>query len=98
MLALTIAYAGLGVTPIARGALYGQSSGDPRAVRGGAGCRRCQRLLPLGSLERLAELVASINAASDLPLMVRAAIAHLNMSGIHPFLDGNGRLARVPPI
>lgn len=43
----------------------------------------------------MAELVASINAASDLPLMVRAAIAHLNMSGIHPFLDGNGRLARA---
>jgi len=43
----------------------------------------------------MAELVASINAASDAPLMVRAAIAHLNVSGIHPCLDGNGRVARA---
>jgi len=27
--------------------------------------------------------------------MVRAAVAHFNLSAIHPFLDGNGRLARA---
>jgi len=41
------------------------------------------------------ELVASLNAASPLPIMVRAALAHLNLVMIHPFSDGNGRMARA---
>jgi Fic family protein len=40
------------------------------------------------------ELVAELNAESDLPVMVRAAMAHLNLVMIHPFSDGNGRMAR----
>jgi Fic family protein len=43
----------------------------------------------------MTELVASLNTGSDTPLLVRAAMAHLNMSTIHPFLDGNGRMARA---
>lgn len=43
----------------------------------------------------MAELVASLNAASALPVMVRAALAHLNLVMIHPFSDGNGRMARA---
>lgn len=43
----------------------------------------------------MAELVESLadpdNAGPDL---VRAAMAHLNLSMIHPFRDGNGRMAR----
>jgi len=41
------------------------------------------------------ELVESINARNDHPVMVRAAMAHLNLVMIHPFSDGNGRMARV---
>jgi Fic family protein len=40
------------------------------------------------------ELVASLNEASAVPAMVRAAMAHLNLVMIHPFSDGNGRMAR----
>ncbi len=40
------------------------------------------------------ELVASLNAASEVPALVRAAMAHLNLVMIHPFSDGNGRMAR----
>jgi Fic family protein len=43
----------------------------------------------------MAELVASLNAASETPPLVRAAVTHLNVSAIHPFLDGNGRMARA---
>ena len=43
----------------------------------------------------MAELVASLNATSVLPVMVRAALAHLNLVMIHPFSDGNGRMARA---
>ena len=40
------------------------------------------------------ELVAGLNGDSQLPVMVRAAMAHLNLVMIHPFSDGNGRMAR----
>jgi Fic family protein len=43
----------------------------------------------------LAELVEQLNARNDLPIMVRAALAHLNLVMIHPFSDANGRMARA---
>jgi Fic family protein len=33
-------------------------------------------------------------AAEDVPVLMRAAMAHLNLVLIHPFKDGNGRMAR----
>jgi len=40
-------------------------------------------------------LVESLNAQDGgLPIMVRAAMSHLNLAMIHPFSDGNGRMAR----
>lgn len=39
------------------------------------------------------ELVGRL-AGQDAPAMVRAAMAHLNLVMIHPFQDGNGRMAR----
>ena len=41
------------------------------------------------------ELSDSINEISDTPPMVRAAMGHLNLVMIHPFSDGNGRMARA---
>ena len=41
------------------------------------------------------ELIAYLNHASDEPIMVKAAMAHLNLTMIHPFKDGNGRMARA---
>lgn len=41
------------------------------------------------------ELVGSLNAESRLAVMVRAALAHLNLVMIHPYSDGNGRMARA---
>ena len=42
------------------------------------------------------ELVAELaNADTNIPVMVRAAMAHLNLVMIHPFSDGNGRMARA---
>jgi Fic family protein len=40
------------------------------------------------------ELIESLNAHNDVPEVVRAAMAHLNLVMIHPFSDGNGRMAR----
>jgi Fic family protein len=44
----------------------------------------------------LQELVDGLNADhSDTPPLVRAGMAHLNLVMIHPFRDGNGRMARA---
>lgn len=40
------------------------------------------------------QLVEILNRDDDGPAMVRAAMAHLNLVLIHPFRDGNGRMAR----
>ena len=41
------------------------------------------------------ELVDDINHHHpELPVLIRAAMAHLNLVMIHPFKDGNGRMAR----
>ncbi len=40
-------------------------------------------------------LIASLNETNELPVIVRAAMAHLNLAMIHPFKDGNGRMARA---
>src|SRR3990172_452181 len=47
------------------------------------------RLVP----ELIAELVDSTGAPDDAPLLVRAAMAQLNLVMIHPFSDGNGPIA-----
>ena len=49
------------------------------------------RLVP--SLMR--DLCDGLNAADEAPAIVRAAMAHLNLTMIHPFSDGNGRMARA---
>jgi Fic family protein len=43
----------------------------------------------------MAELVNSLNQRDTTPAMVRAAMGHLNLVMIHPFSDGNGRMARA---
>jgi Fic family protein len=40
------------------------------------------------------ELIDSLNREQSDPFIVRAAMAHLNLVMIHPFFDGNGRMAR----
>ncbi len=44
----------------------------------------------MGQLERFLH-----RETSDLPLLVRAVLAHVQFETIHPFLDGNGRLGRL---
>ena len=42
----------------------------------------------------MGELTVELRTPGDVPAMVRAAMAHLNLAMIHPFRDGNGRMAR----
>lgn len=49
------------------------------------------------SAERIPELIDEFLTSlreADGPVLVRAAMAHLNLVMIHPFKDGNGRMAR----
>lgn len=43
----------------------------------------------------MAELVTELNSQRDLPPVIGAAMAHLNLVMVHPFKDGNGRMARA---
>jgi Fic family protein len=45
--------------------------------------------------ELVAELVQQMKTTTSNDSMVRAALAHLNLTMIHPFKDGNGRMARA---
>lgn len=40
------------------------------------------------------DLVTSLEEDEDTPVVVRGAMAHLNLVMVHPFRDGNGRMAR----
>ncbi|MGO9602237.1 MAG: Fic family protein [Candidatus Binataceae bacterium] len=40
------------------------------------------------------ELVEVLNCQPSVPMIIRAAMGHLNLTLIHPFADGNGRMAR----
>jgi len=41
------------------------------------------------------DMISQINDANEESRTVRAAMAHLNLTLIHPFKDGNGRMARA---
>ncbi len=43
----------------------------------------------------IGELVESLHEDGSVPVIFRAAMAHLNLVMIHPFRDGNGRMARA---
>ncbi len=40
------------------------------------------------------KLIDTLNTPNNLPVAVKAAMGHLNLVMIHPFSDGNGRMAR----
>jgi Fic family protein len=69
------------------GAIHISNTGSHKIVYEGPPAEQVPGLLD--------ELIGSLNEASDQPVIVRAALAHLNFTMIHPFKDGNGRMARA---
>lgn len=45
--------------------------------------------------ELMEELIAWVNEKNDMPLIIKTVIFHHRMVWIHPFFDGNGRMARL---
>ena len=86
-----------GMTRIVVGAWRNSRSGPMQVVSGPIGRERVHFEAPKG--ERLAgEMAAFLNwFADETPLdpVVKAALAHLWFVTIHPFDDGNGRIARA---
>ena len=68
------------------GAIYVHDQGTGRIVYEGPGVD----ILP----ELMRELVEGLNRPDPAPVLVRAGMAHLNLVMVHPFRDGNGRMAR----
>lgn len=68
--------------------------GNIYVVRGAAG-KRVYEGPPSEEVPGLIAATIRELEASDAPALVRAAMAHLNLVMVHPFRDGNGRMARA---
>jgi len=68
------------------GAVYVRNEATGRVVYEGPEVELVPRLM--------AELVVAVNEVDATHPLVRAAMAHLDLTLIHPFSDGNGRMAR----
>jgi Fic family protein len=68
------------------GAVFVRSGATGDVVYEGADVDQVPSLMTL--------LVDQLNGRHDVPVIVAAGMAHLNLVMIHPFRDGNGRMAR----
>jgi Fic family protein len=68
--------------------------GDIYVVRESAGEQTYEGPPADGVPELIAAMIEELEG-SDSPVLVRAAMAHLNLVMVHPFRDGNGRMARA---
>lgn len=86
-----------GMTKIIVGAWRGEASGPMQVVSGPLGREKVHYEAPAAArLEgEMAAFVEWLNGAGSLDPVLRAAVAHLWFVTIHPFEDGNGRIARA---
>ena len=86
-----------GLVRIAAGRLRDDSEGPMQVVsRRGMMTRVHFEAPPAGALAgELKDFVAWLNRSDDVPRLVKVALAHLRFLILHPFDDGNGRLARA---
>jgi Fic family protein len=83
-----------------RGRGSGKQPGEFRTTQNWIGGTRPANALfvpppPEKVIECLGELEKFLHDRSTHPVLVRAALAHVQFETIHPFLDGNGRLGRL---
>ena len=69
-------------------------SGDIYVVRESTGEQTYEGPSSAVVPELIAEMLEELEA-SNAPVLARAAMAHLNLVMVHPFRDGNGRMARA---
>jgi len=86
-----------GMRPIVTGAWRGAGSGPMQVVSGPVGREQVHFEAPgADRLEReMAQFLDWFAAPGDLDPLLVAGIAHLHFVTVHPFEDGNGRIARA---
>ncbi|QRR05699.1 Fic family protein [Burkholderia sp. MS455] len=86
-----------GMSRIAVGAWRTDASGPMQVVSGPIGRQRVHFEAPPAArlANEVGRFLAWLNAASVEPLLIRAGLAHLWFVTLHPFDDGNGRIARA---
>ncbi len=86
-----------GMTKIIVGAWRGEASGPMQVVSGPIGRERVHYEAPAAvRLDgEMAAFIEWFNGAAPLDPVLKAAVAHLWFVTIHPFEDGNGRIARA---
>jgi len=86
-----------GLARISIGRWRDDAAGPMQVVSGPIGRRRVHfEAPPAGRLDaETARFLAWANAAPHEPLLIRAGLAHLWFVTLHPFDDGNGRIARA---
>jgi Fic family protein len=86
-----------GMTRIAVGAWRNARSGPMQVVSGAVGRERVHFQAPDASRlpDEMAAFLAWFEGEGDIDPVLKAAVAHLWFVTIHPFEDGNGRIARA---
>jgi Fic family protein len=86
-----------GMLKISVGAWRKDEHGPMQVVSGPVGRERVHYEAPAASRvpDEMTAFLRWFNADSDIDLVLKAAIAHLWFVTIHPFDDGNGRIARA---
>lgn len=86
-----------GLTPIRVGGWRADEAGPMQVVSGSHRRRRIHFEAPPAARlpAEMSRFVAWANAATSEPALIKAGIAHLWFVTLHPFDDGNGRMARA---
>jgi Fic family protein len=86
-----------GMLKITVGAWREDEAGPMQVVSGPLGRQRVHYEAPAATrvAEEMTAFLRWFNANSDIDLVLKAAIAHMWFVTIHPFDDGNGRIARA---
>jgi Fic family protein len=86
-----------GMTPITVGAWRTDEKGPMQVVSGPVGRERVHYQAPAASTldQEMAAFLGWFEAAQDIDPVLKAGVAHLWFVTIHPFDDGNGRIARA---
>ena len=86
-----------GLSPIAIGRWRDDAQGPMQVVSGPIGRRRLHFQAPAAQAlpQEMERFLSWANALTPEPLLIKAGLAHLWLVTLHPFDDGNGRIARA---
>ena len=86
-----------GISPIAVAQWRDDADGPMQVVSGPIGRRKIHYQAPPAAMlaAEMTRFLAWANAATAEPALIKAGLAHLWLVTLHPFDDGNGRIARA---